>query len=337
MRSVVALYQFRYAANQVRFYNDKNMLPVNSTWHQPIPDVVYHGMDWDCPAWTGMLGLLLRTYHGNISVETTIRNINPIVQTGSLHVAIYEVERKQMYIAQSAGSSHAPGAPLKAYERPYMKFDVETLFTLPRPDKSSDPCESGFRVRGDCVPVGVSPLDFYVNHVEDDKFQWTGPHQQFAIGGATAYVLNLTSQSWLSPSDFKTTSAAANIWSHQLIVVVPNVTSSTTGWLWITGGENNNKAPISPVDTEDSEVALAAALATATETVCSVLKQVPNQPVQFAVDIPHPSNMYPEEQRSEVGACMSAFASYSIRLLIYILYTYVGWYNCVHLASLCPK
>ena len=46
----------QYAANQIRVYDDTNMLPVNKTWHPKIENVVYHGMDWDCPAWTSLLG-----------------------------------------------------------------------------------------------------------------------------------------------------------------------------------------------------------------------------------------------------------------------------------------
>ena len=29
-------------------------------------------------------------------------------------------------------------------------------------------CPSGYAIRGTCVPVGVSPLDFYVNSVKDE-------------------------------------------------------------------------------------------------------------------------------------------------------------------------
>lgn len=36
-------------------------------------------------------------------------------------------------------------------------------------------------------------------------------------------------------------------------------------------------------------------------TVGVVLKQVPNQPVQFAMDIPHPKILYPNESREEDG------------------------------------
>ena len=153
-----------------------------------------------------MLGDLLTEHHGTIDVATTIRHINPIVQTGNLHVAIYEVASKKMYLAHSAGSSAAgAGAPLLAYERPYMAIDAAQLLEEPRPSRQQQeeeaaaplpdqpPCESGFNIRGKCVPPGVSPLHWYVNEVVDSEYGWTGPVQTFAVdGGGTAHVLNLT-------------------------------------------------------------------------------------------------------------------------------------------------
>lgn len=34
------------------FITDTNLQPVNDTWHAPIDDVVYHGMDWLCPGYS---------------------------------------------------------------------------------------------------------------------------------------------------------------------------------------------------------------------------------------------------------------------------------------------
>ena len=121
----------QYAADQVRFYDDTNMLPVNASWHPEIKDVVYHGMDWDCPSWTKALGAKLAQYHGKLTAELTIREINPRVQTGNLHVAVYEIEQQTMYVAFSAGAKQrALGGPVFAYERPYARVDVGALFAV---------------------------------------------------------------------------------------------------------------------------------------------------------------------------------------------------------------
>ena len=127
--------QFRPSPNAPRFYTDTNLLPVNDTWHAPIDNVVYQGMDWLCPGWCSVLGEQLRRYHGNLSTYNTIRYINPIVQTGNLHIAIYEVEDKVLYASFSASSTAARGSPKFAYERPYIRFDAAALMAVKPPSK----------------------------------------------------------------------------------------------------------------------------------------------------------------------------------------------------------
>ena len=39
-------------------------------------------------------------------------------------------------------------------------------------------CPSGYAIRGTCVPVGVSPLDFYVNSVKDEGLPVRRERQQ---------------------------------------------------------------------------------------------------------------------------------------------------------------
>eukprot|EP01043_Picozoa_sp_COSAG02_P033281 COSAG02_NODE_2263_length_9312_cov_3.608054_9_plen_609_part_00 len=163
------------------------------------------------------------------------------------------------------------------------------------------PCPSGYQIRGSCVPPGVSPLDYYVNRVQDVDLPPPRVTQTLSsTGGCALTVVNFTSQRWLTDADFKQTSAAKSVWSHRLIVAAPpnpeNLAS--TGWLWITGGHNPNSSPISP---SDSEVEVACALALSSNTIGAVLHQVPNQPVQFARDIPHSSQTYPDEARTEDG------------------------------------
>jgi PhoPQ-activated pathogenicity-related protein len=173
-------------------------------------------------------------------------------------------------------------------------------------------CPSGYQIRGRCVPSGVSPLDYYVNHCPDVGLPSPRITQTFtsSVGGCQVVVLNFTSQRWLTEAEFKPTSAAKATWTHQLIVVEPPpaaaaagggktaATMAPTGWLWITGGHNPDSAPVAA---DDSETAVACALARSAHTVGAVLHQVPNQPVQFAHDIPHSSQNYPNEERTEDG------------------------------------
>ena len=40
---------FQYSHSTLNVVDDHKPLPNNSTWHPAIPEVVYWGMDWNCP------------------------------------------------------------------------------------------------------------------------------------------------------------------------------------------------------------------------------------------------------------------------------------------------
>lgn len=167
-------------------------------------------------------------------------------------------------------------------------------------------CASGYSVKGQCVPVGISPLSFYLS-LPDSHYSYFVA-QTFPVAGlpAMAYVLNMTSQQWLTDDDFNSSSPSKSIWTHQLVVVIPTdlevglgSVDADTAFLWIAGGQNSY--PVSPISPDNDEVHFAALVAIAGNSPAAVLKQVPNQPVSFAVDIDHEPAMYPDGLRSEDG------------------------------------
>ena len=110
-------------------------------------------------------------------------------------------------------------------------------------------------------------LDRYV-HAPDPSFKFelvsTIPGD-----GYKAYVLDLTSQTWKPPVE-----ADRSVWKHWLTVAVPDHVEYSTGFLYITGGSNKDKAP-EKVDSLISDLALT------THTVVAELRMVPNQPLTF--------------------------------------------------------
>ena len=72
-------------------------------------------------------------------------------------------------------------------------------------------CPSGYSIRGQCVPVGTSPLQFYVDMPDDTYTYNPQPIQTFGLPGATAFVLNMTSQTWLTDDDFKPYSPSKSV------------------------------------------------------------------------------------------------------------------------------
>jgi PhoPQ-activated pathogenicity-related protein len=110
----------------------------------------------------------------------------------------------------------------------------------------------------------------------------THPQNKTITGpGYTAYILNMTSQQWLTYED-----SDRSIWWHYVVVVVPDkLTFTTTGAMYITGGDNTDGYP----DSSSEDVLLCVDIALTDHVVCTVLFQIPNQPIVFPSDPLHKS------------------------------------------------
>jgi hypothetical protein len=134
----------------------------------------------------------------------------------------------------------------------------------------------------------LTPLDEYVNR-PDSAYSWTDTGVTVNGDFWTGYILNMTSQAWLSPEDwhFGTTGARTGKWWHYLLVVVPhelNASRSDTSFVYITGtGNKPDDLPTNPTDEEPLIVSLIAAQA---GVVGGILYQVPNEPLVFDAEVP---------------------------------------------------
>jgi PhoPQ-activated pathogenicity-related protein len=137
------------------------------------------------------------------------------------------------------------------------------------------------------MSTASTPLDEYV-WTPDSAYNYVDLGPDYIISGKfngrtwTGYTLNMTSQRWLSDSDFSEGSQAGSLWWHYLVVIVPDeVKWTTNGTLYITGGSNN----VADRPTSDSEdILVAAALALANNIVTGALFQIPNEHMTFAAD-----------------------------------------------------
>ena len=116
-------------------------------------------------------------------------------------------------------------------------------------------------------------LDRYVA-APDANFAWT-VSKTLPAEGATATLIDLTSQRWLTDADVE-----QPVWKHWLVVVTPEKVTSDIGFLFISGGRNDRNPPAAP-----SPWLLEAARDTG--TVVAELRMVPNQPVVFKDDPTH--------------------------------------------------
>jgi len=118
------------------------------------------------------------------------------------------------------------------------------------------------------APSGRTALDEYVAAPDPAyKFELAGT---IPGDGYTAYVLELTSQTWRSEKEVDRI-----LWKHWLTVTKPDKVSSSTALLFISGG-NNGGAPPAKVDR------MLTSIAKATNTIVAEVRMIPNQPLVFA-------------------------------------------------------
>ena len=112
-------------------------------------------------------------------------------------------------------------------------------------------------------------LDRYVA-APDAHYSYTVVSTNIGIG-QTTYVLDMTSQAWLTTNEVNRT-----LWKHWVIIVRPNVVTNSRSLLFISGGSN----PGTPPPTSANSTLLQIALDTG--SVVTELKMVPNEPLTFA-------------------------------------------------------
>lgn len=115
------------------FINDTHFLPVNDSWHKPIDQIVYHGMDWLCPAFSATLHDQLASLRGSLTPANAISHVMSITQTGDLLSALYDLvpSRLKLYVANARGAGE--GGAVKAYDRQYVEVDLKAAFAMPKP------------------------------------------------------------------------------------------------------------------------------------------------------------------------------------------------------------
>ncbi len=125
------------------------------------------------------------------------------------------------------------------------------------------------RVKGE-----LTGLDRYVAKA-DPNYTYS-LHNTIEGKGVTAYVIDMTSQSWRSEKEVDRT-----LWKHWVTIVVPDDVRHDTGLLFIGGGSNRDDAP-------DKIGGMLAQIALATQSVVTELRMVPNQPLTFIGDEDRP-------------------------------------------------
>ena len=211
-----------------------------SPFHTSFADVVY---------WSGANGGGNEILYNAIAARYGAIDSNKAIEIGravgvssTLMSVVYDTTSGEFWVACADGL-------VPAHNKGYVHFDLNT-------------------------PHRLTALDSYVA-APDASYTWSQVNQIGDRNGTyTAYVLDMTSQTWLTSAEVDRPR-----WRHWVTVIIPNTVSSTTAFLWIGGGSNGERVPTSV----NSNLAM---LAKMTKTVVAELRMVPNQPLRFTGDVP---------------------------------------------------
>src|SRR5215813_13084152 len=128
---------------------------------------------------------------------------------------------------------------------------------------------SGF-AQASAPASGKTALDRYIE-APDPSYKYELVNK--VVGnGYTAYILDMTSQTWRSANEVDRT-----VWKHWVTIIKPDDVKANQSLLYITGGNNNSAAPRAA----DEQIAR---IAVTTKSIVTELRMVPNQPLVFADD-----------------------------------------------------
>jgi len=119
---------FQYSSSVLRVFDDENMQPYNETWHPRIPDTVYWGMDWICPAYNEVMSGQIKQWYGKITPEIAIKYLTAVEMSGDNHLAFYDLTQMRFYVSFAA--PRGVTGEVAAYARQFAKFDARLLLNV---------------------------------------------------------------------------------------------------------------------------------------------------------------------------------------------------------------
>jgi len=139
-------------------------------------------------------------------------------------------------------------------------------------------------VKGHSSCKGYDCFKEYVDK-KDSVYEWSDTGHRLHgldplhLKSWTGYVLNFTSQQWLTPED-----SSRSIWWHYLVIIVPKeIKYPDQSFLWIASVNAGNMEDDMPSALQP-DILLAGDFAVQAQTPAAVVFHVPNQPIVFPND-----------------------------------------------------
>jgi len=116
----------QYARDYAKFYNDSDF-EVSNPEHPQLKNIVYVDKHSQ-PSHDPCLGSILQEAHGSVT-PTTMVDVCATLQTGDTHAAVYDFLKMEMLVSNA--SPFVNGSFVPAYNRQFVKLDMNALFSEP--------------------------------------------------------------------------------------------------------------------------------------------------------------------------------------------------------------
>eukprot|EP01121_Diplochlamys_sp_Union-15-3_P011240 TRINITY_DN3231_c0_g3_i2.p1 TRINITY_DN3231_c0_g3~~TRINITY_DN3231_c0_g3_i2.p1 ORF type:complete len:430 (-),score=64.57 TRINITY_DN3231_c0_g3_i2:65-1327(-) len=114
----------QYSYDYVNIYNDKNFPEYKN--HPRMDGLVYVDKHVQ-PSTNPCLSSLLQQHYGSIDALTMFQHITAELETGNMHIAIYDFATSFMYVSNA--SPYINGTYTPAYKRPFVQLNMNELFS----------------------------------------------------------------------------------------------------------------------------------------------------------------------------------------------------------------
>jgi len=125
-----------YEKDHVISYDDKTLpTRTNATYYSGVAYIDKHPQ----PSTNTDMSTLIGRYYGNITGEEVAKNFPRLTESADVHAAVYDFGEGKAYLARGVTDSKG-SFTRKAYESPFLEFDIPTLWMEAKPNCTCLPC-----------------------------------------------------------------------------------------------------------------------------------------------------------------------------------------------------
>lgn len=119
-----------YSNQLVRIWNPNNFVPWSN--HDKFADLLFINKHVQ-PSTEPCMNDLMHWLYGKMDATSLYQYVTAMEQTGDMHIAVYDFSRELMYVSNASPGDGQGNGVVKAYDRPFLRFNMTQLWAMPAP------------------------------------------------------------------------------------------------------------------------------------------------------------------------------------------------------------